>query len=289
MKAKEHVLNLAVLIVLYQKSSQDSIALQSLLKQRTLLLEEGIDLQLFVWNNSPGLAQPCADVRWYEADNLRLSAIYNRVAEEAFSAGTELFMISDDDTDYSNVRLSQCLEQIQRVRNSPECEDVGVFLPKLVSHGVLVSPGKRRMFMGRLTPSVPAGLIDSRNLLGINSGLIFTRQCHERMTPFYDERLRFYATDTDFFIRYEKQFPQACVLDVEIVHDLSEHSADTTERALFRFEEMIHGLRISFHSHGLVERGLLNLYLVYAAVRKAFSYRSLAFIKALFVQMRAVK
>ncbi|MCY1433500.1 hypothetical protein D9M71_495310 [compost metagenome] len=79
------------------------------------------------------------------------------------------------------------------------------------------------------------------------------------------------------------------MLDVEIAHDLSEPSADTPERALFRFEEMIHGLRIRFHSHGLLERGLLDLYLVYAAIRKAVAYRSPAFVKALFTQVRAVK
>ncbi len=52
---------------------------------------------------------------------------------------------------------------------------------------------------------------------------------------------------------------------------------------------MIHGLRISFHSHSLLERGLLDLYLVYAAIRKAVAYRRPAFVKALFTQVRAVK
>ncbi|WP_177447940.1 hypothetical protein [Pseudomonas sp. Irchel s3f19] len=282
-------MSLAVLIVLYRKASQDSIALQSLLAQQALLQGDGIDLQLYVWNNSPGVAQPCPGVRWYEADNQRLSVIYNQVAKEAFAAGVDLFMISDDDTNYSNIRLSSCLTRIAQVRSTPAGDQVGVFMPRLVSHGQLVSPGKRWLFMGRLTPGVAAGLVDSKNLLGINSGLIFTRECFQRMTPFYDERLRFYATDTDFFIRYEGYFPKACVLDVEIAHDLSEHSADTPERALFRFEEMIHGLRISFHSHGLLERRLLDLYLAYAAFRKALAYRSLAFIKALFTQVRAVK
>ena len=282
-------MSLAVLIVLYRKTSQDSIALQSLLAQKALLHDEGVDLQLYAWNNSPGMAQPCPGVRWYEAENQRLSAIYNQVAEEAFAAGVDLFMISDDDTNYSNIRLSSCLTQIGQVRSAPGGDQVGVFMPRLVSHGQLVSPGQRWLFMGRLTPDVAPGLVDSKNLLGINSGLIFTRECFQRMTPFYDERLRFYATDTDFFIRYEGYFPKACVLDVEIAHDLSEHSADTPERALFRFEEMVHGLRISFQSHGLLERGLLDLYLVYAAFRKALAYRRPAFIKALFTQVRAVK
>ncbi|MGE8062182.1 hypothetical protein [Pseudomonas sp. NPDC089547] len=282
-------MSLAVLIVLYRKASQDSIALQSLLAQKALLEGEGINLQLYVWNNSPGVAQPCPGVRWYEAHNQRLSVIYNQVAAEAFAAGVELFMISDDDTNYSNIRLSSCLAQIGQVRSAPGGDQVGVFMPRLVSHGQLVSPGQRWLFMGRLTPAVAPGLVDSKNLLGINSGLIFTRACFERMKPFYDERLRFYATDTDFFIRYEGYFPKACVLNVEIAHDLSEHSADTPERALFRFEEMIHGLRISFESHSLVQRGLLDLYLVYAALRKAVAYRSPAFVKALFTQVRAVK
>ena len=282
-------MSLAVLIVLYRKASQDSIALQSLLAQKALLDGDGIDLQVYVWNNSPGVAQPCSGVRWYEADNQSLSAIYNLVAADAFANGVEVFMISDDDTNYSNVSLSYCLEQIQQVRNSPDGHQIGVYLPRMVSNNKLVSPGSRWLFKGRLTPSVTAGVVPSRNLLGINSGLIFTKTCFQRMSPFYDERLRFYATDSNFFIRYAKAFPKAYVLDVTIAHDLSEHSADTPARALFRFEEMVRGLRISFESDSLVVQGLLNIYLSYAAVRKAVAYRRPTFLKALFVNKEMPK
>ncbi|MEN5217528.1 hypothetical protein ABE484_16845 [Pseudomonas pudica] len=289
MKTEEQKLSLAVLIVLYRKASQDSIALQSLFAQQALLRDEGIDLQLYVWNNSPGVAQPCPGVRWYEADNQRLSVVYNQVAEQAFAAGVDLFMISDDDTNYSDVSLSHCLEQIQQVLNTHDGNQVGVYLPMMVSNNQLVSPGARWQFKGRLTPSVTPGVVPSKNLVGINSGLIFTKACYQRMSPFYDERLRFYATDSNFFIRYEEVFPKACVLDVMIAHDLSEHSADTPARALFRFEEMVFGLRISFESHSLAIRGLLNAYLLYAAVRKAVAYRRLSFLKALFVTRELAK
>lgn len=289
MKTEEQKLSLAVLIVLYRKASQDSIALQSLLTQQALLRDEGIDLQLHVWNNSPGVAQPCPGVRWHEADNQRLSVVYNQVAEQVFAAGVDLFMISDDDTNYSDVSLSRCLEQIQQVLDTHDGDQVGVFLPMMVSNHQLVSPGARWLFKGRLTPSVTPGVVSSKNLVGINSGLIFTKACYKRMSPFYDERLRFYATDSNFFIRYEKVFPKACVLNVTIAHDLSEHSADTPARALFRFEEMVLGLRISFESHSLMVRGLLNFYLFYAAVRKAVVYRRPSFLKALFSSAGFVK
>ncbi|BBU43902.1 hypothetical protein PPTS312_18170 [Pseudomonas putida] len=282
MKKEEQKLILAVLIVLYRKASQDSVALQSLLAQKVLLDGEGIDLQVHVWNNSPGLAQPSPGARWYEADNQSLSAIYNHVAADAFANGVELFMISDDDTNYSNVSLLHCLEQIEQVRNSADGNQIGVYLPRMMSNNQLVSPGSRWLFKGRLTPSARPGVVPSKNLLGINSGLIFTKACFEKMLPFYDERLRFYATDSNFFIRYEKVFPKAYLLDVTIAHDLSEHSADTPARALFRFEEMVRGLRISFESHSLAVQVLLNIYLSYAAVRKALAYRRPSFLKALF-------
>jgi hypothetical protein len=228
-------------------------------------------------------------VRWHEADNQRLSVVYNQVAEQVFAAGVDLFMISDDDTNYSDVSLSRCLEQIQQVLDTHDGDQVGVFLPMMVSNHQLVSPGARWLFKGRLTPSVTPGVVSSKNLVGINSGLIFTKACYKRMSPFYDERLRFYATDSNFFIRYEKVFPKACVLNVTIAHDLSEHSADTPARALFRFEEMVLGLRISFESHSLMVRGLLNSYLFYAAVRKAVVYRRPSFLKALFSSAGFVK
>lgn len=283
------MLSLAVLIVLYQKSSQDSIALQSLLVQKALLDSEGIDLQLYVWNNSPGMAQPCPDVRWFEAGNQRLSVIYNQVAAEAFATGGDLLMISDDDTNYSNVNLAHCLKQIYQVRQSAVGNQIGVYLPKMVSNNQLVSPGARWLFKGRLTPSVASGVVPSKNLMGINSGLIFTKACYERMSPFYDERLRFYATDSDFFIRYEQVFPKAYILDVIIEHDLSEHTADTPARALFRFEEMVLGLRVSFETHSLAVRGLLNIYLFYVAVRKSVAYRRPSFLRAWFVRRELSK
>ena len=274
-----------MLIVLYQKRCEDSIALQSLLKQQQMLEGQGVRLELVIWNNSPGTAVPWPGVRWHEAENEGLSKIYNQVAKQSFDLGMDLFMISDDDTDYSNIRLSHCLEQVEHVLSLPDAGGVGVFLPKLKSHGQLVSPGKRWLFMGRLEESVNSGFVASRNLLAINSGLIFTRNCFERMKPFYDERLRFYGTDTDFFVRYEKYYESAYVLDVLIDHDLSEHSSGSVSRAVFRFDEMVRGLNISFSSHGMLVRLLLSLYLAVACLRKAWSYKSLDFIKVFLVYM----
>jgi hypothetical protein len=45
---------------------------------------------------------------------------------------------------------------------------------------------------------------------------------------------------------------------------------------------MVRGLRISFESHSLAVQVLLNIYLSYAAVRKALAYRRPSFLKALF-------
>lgn len=278
-----------MLVVLYQKPAEKSIALQSLLKQQQLLKDVGVNLAIHVWNNSPGVTKPCAGVSWYESENLGLSAVYNRIAEVVFSDGAQLLMISDDDTDYTSMSLADCVKQVDDAFTRAEAQQCGVFLPRLVSHGQLVSPGRRWHFIGRLLPSVPAGFTQSRNLLAINSGVMFTRRCWERMQPFYDERLRFYSTDTDFFIRYEKIFSKVYVLDVNIDHDLSEHSADTVARALFRFSEMVSGLRITFLKHHLGIRALLELYLGYAAVRKAYSYRTWKFISALSVQERVNK
>lgn len=278
-----------MLVVLYQKPTEKSIALQSLLKQRLHLQDVGVQLRIHVWNNSPGVAQPCAGVYWHEGENVGLSAIYNCIAEIAFAGGAQLLMISDDDTDYTNMSLVDCLAQVNQALKSPEAQECGVFLPCLVSHGQLVSPGRRWHFIGRLLSSIPAGFTPAENLLAINSGVIFTRRCWERMQPFYDERLRFYATDTDFFIRYEHVFSKVYVLDAKIDHDLSEHSADTVARALFRFREMVCGLRISFSKHHLGVRGLLELYLGYAALRKACSYRTWKFISILIAQERASK
>ena len=270
-------IKLAVVIVLYKKRYTESIAIQTMLDQ--VLHDEYLDVTFHIWNNSPAYSTPLVreGVIWHLGNNDSLSSIYNKIANLAFSSGYDFFMISDDDTDYSTFNLEDNMTEISRAMRTSIGHTVGVFLPRIYANNILVSPGKRFHFLGRLSPFIETGFNRSKNLLAINSGVVITRFCYEKMNMFYDERLKFYATDTDFFIRYEKYFEYVYVLDSKINHDLSEYSSDTLERGLFKFGEMVRGYRIIFSEKGFVFQSVLEVYFFYAAIKKSIAYKSIKF------------
>lgn len=273
---------LAIVIVLYKKSYSQSIAIKSILGQLEKLNQIGISATVHVWNNTPDCSEPLVNtnVVWHLGKNDGLAYIYNKIALIAFGSGASFLMVSDDDTDYTDSSLVNYMSEVTGVfREYPE-KDSGVFLPCLFSNGQLISPGKRIHFMGRLLPYIKSGFTPSKNLLAINSGITFTKKCYEKMNPFYDTRLMFYCTDTDFFIRYENFFSYVYVLDITLNHDLSEHTADSPDRALYRFSEMVKGYRLMFSNKSLIFRALMEIYLLISAARKSKKYKTLRFFSA---------
>lgn len=273
---------LSILIVLYKRHYKDSSAITTLLQSASYFCEKGIEVDFFVWNNTPQCS-PCLvrdGLTWLEGNNEGLSHIYNRVAAQAFAAGATHFMISDDDTDYSAENyVGEIASAIEfEAKSSPDA--FGIMLPKIYSEGKLVSPGARFWFFGRLLLAVESGMNTSLNKLGINSGLIFTKACYERMTPLFDERLKFYATDTEFFVRYETYYSHFYVLDTVLQHDLSEHTSDSPGRAIFRFQEMIRGFRVMFERKSFLFHCVVEAYLVVSSVKKSVSYRDIGFIRS---------
>lgn len=69
--------------------------------------------------------------------------------------------------------------------------------------------------------------------------IIITNICKNKLNICFDERLNFYGTDTDFFIRYEKYFDSIYVLPFKLIHDLSENN-DNLERANFRKKDSLY-------------------------------------------------
>ncbi|WPN48578.1 hypothetical protein [Pseudomonas sp. P8_241] len=281
MSADFGLIRLSIVVVLYKKHYARSVAIQSLLNKINAC-GNNLLVTLHVWNNTPEYSDALEheDVRWYSGSNNGLSFIYNQIAKLSFDAGSDYLLVSDDDTDYESCDLISCLNvasNIQAQRN-----DIGVFLPKIYTGNVLISPGKRLLFLGKLLPTIAAGVHPSKNLLAINSGMIVTRACYLNMPSFYDERLKFYVTDTDFFVRYQASYKYVYVLDVVIEHDLSELTSDSTERACFRYEEMIKGLKIVFEKQNLVVRLSLRFYLLFAAIKKTLIYKDSAFLRIFF-------
>ncbi|CAD5109712.1 hypothetical protein [Zestomonas carbonaria] len=276
------MLSLSVVVVLYKKHFESSVAVSSLLSSFDAIKGAGFLPVIYVWNNSPGFS-PCLDresVVWLEGDNSTLPFIYNSVAELAFGSGSSILMISDDDTDYSNFDFTRHLGVVRDfVLDKSKSEVTGCFVPCIQSGGRLVSPGGRILFKGYLLNQVRPGLVSSKKLLAINSGTILTRSCYERMRPLYNERLNFYGTDTDFFVRYEDFYKCVYVLDSEINHSLSSDGDESMDRMLFRWRDNIHAMNIIFEKRSFFFKLAMHAYYFFVKVKLSIRFCDRRFLK----------
>jgi hypothetical protein len=282
---------LSILIVLYKRHYKDSAAITTLLNSRVRFQEKDIYVDFYVWNNTPSCSPALSgdSLTWLEGDNDGLPHVYNRVADMAFANGATHFMISDDDTDYSSQNYVDAISAALECETTSPPNSFGVMLPKIYSRETLISPGRRFWFFGRLSEQVDSGMNASVNKLAINSGVIFNKSCYEKMSPLFDERLKFYATDTAFFVRYESYYSHFYVLDTVLQHDLSEHTSDSAERAIFRFQEMIRGFRVIFERKGYLFHGVMEMYLIVSSLRKSISYKNTGFFRSYISSFRGKK
>lgn len=269
-------MKISVVVVLYKKEFNESIAIKSLLSYFDQASPSyGNEVELFVWNNSPEYSKKLENerVHWLEGNNTPLPKVYNEVAKKAFALSSDFLLISDDDTDFKGLDLSALV-------NIPFTHSFcGIAVPKVYENDRLVSPGRRILFKGRRLANISNGLVNSSNFVGINSGLIISKCCYEIMNPLFDENLKFYGTDTDFFVRYEKKFPYAYVMNFKIEHSLSESSNESLDRSLFRWSDHFYATRHTFRDAPFYEKNLLRVYIHYMRVKLSIKYRSFQFMK----------
>lgn len=273
------MLKFGIVVVLYKKHCSESVSLCSLIAALSDMRAAGFLPTIYVWNNSPDFSPAFehSSVVWLEGKNVHLPKIYNHIARLTFESGASLLMISDDDTDYRQYDFKRNLEVVKGFL--PVGGGVGCFIPQILSNERLVSPGRRLLFKGYLHKSsvIGPGLVSSKNFLAINSGTLMTKDCYERIQPLYDERLRFYGTDTDFFVRYENFYKNIYVLDSVIDHSLSEHSSESLERALFRWRDHIYATRVTFSNKSIFFRIFLAFYLFYLKTKLSCRYKTFSF------------
>lgn len=266
--------SLAILVVLYKKSICDSITFTTILAQLPNMISSGFSPVLYIWNNSPEMSDCIenAKIKWFTGDNNTLPYIYNTVAKIAFRNFCDYFMIADDDTNFSTFNFHKLRESINYFKY--EHQNWGIIVPQIYSRNSLISPGRRLLFKGKRCKEISAGLLHAKNRLVINSGIIVTARCYYSMTPFYNETLRYYGTDTDFCVRYQKCYEYLLVLDVKIDHSLSEDLvAEPISKIKFRWHDSLYAMQITFGGSNLFIKILLNIYIFYLKIKLFYKYR----------------
>lgn len=266
---------LSILIVTYKSNLSASLSIQSIMNIKCIDYKP----DLHVWMNNYTDEDDYLDSKIYDKFNViisksekneKLSCVYNNFINNNINDYSILL-------DQDSILPADFITEVDYVINN---HDVRLAIPKVYHDNLLVSPGKLNYIKGQLVQkfSNVSGFIDSKNILAINSGMIIDNKMQELKKVIFDERLGFYFTDTKYMIDYFNKNNSIYLLNACIKHDLSEFSEkDNIEKALFRYDEINKGYRITFPKG--FDRLMVELYIIYRGVKFMCRYKSIEFLR----------
>ncbi len=267
-------LHVLALVVVYGADPMETSTLQTLLE--TDFPKDR--LSILVWDNSPHTLTDLtpltqAGVTYLSTtDNLGLSVIYNRVIANYLQDGQYLLLLDQDSTLPPDF-LAQCETA---VRQHPE---IDLFLPMIRANGRWASPLTYVMGWGRYWKAPRVGRMSALRVSAINSGMLISSVYLKGDCPGYDERLRFYGTDTQFMLDYMDSRRALVVLDVQLKHDLSFFSDPVQNRAA-KFNAMRSAYRHIYALRPVWQRLGVTLVMYLVSLVYAIRYRELGFLRS---------
>lgn len=260
------------LVVVYGSDPFSTSSLQTLLandfdRQR---------LRILVWDNSPTPSVNEEDLHrdrvLYRAtpENLGLSSIYNQVISKDLDSEEHLILL-DQDTVLPINFLKTADEAIG------QHPDIDLFLPMIRANGYWVSPLDYCLGWGRYWAVPRYGRMKSAGVCAINSGMVISAK-YLLGRSVYDEKLRFYGTDTQFMLDYVDHRDELVVLDVQLDHDLSFFS-DSLEQRARKFIVMRAANKQIYAQRSLAKRFGSAAIMMVVSLVYAWRYRSCSFLK----------
>lgn len=263
------------LIVIYGKNPMETISLQTL----TAAKKDSVKIRILIWDNSPNPYR-ANEINPFNAesliyistpDNIGLSVIYNKVIKDYLHLSEYLLLLDQD----SSIPVDFFERFNQHSSNFPE---IDLFLPTIRANGRLVSPLPYLYGWGRYWKKPRFGIQTSKFRSAINSGMLISAKYLKGDFSGYDERLKFYGTDTQFMVSYAINRKRFFIMDTTIDHDLSFFTTTNKERAT-KFLEMKSAYRFIYEKHARHLRALNFTIMLGVSVVYAFKYRSLLFLK----------
>lgn len=266
---------LLVLVVLYKKTISTSVTIDRLLLQNKALF----DLNLVIWDNSPEQC-PQEEITKLSAafdrvnyistpENVWLSKLYNQV----LGAGNyDYALLLDQDSelpDYYFDKLNTAIAGFPQI---------SLFLPVVMNNKKLVSPGAFVYFKGKHWKRIKTGLLSSKNVLAITSGMVISSKVMTTHKIKFDERLNLYGIDTSFMLKYSKFEKQLYVLRVKFDHDTVLWSNPPADVMLSRFRNL-KGTWPKILSGRPVALVLAFFYSKAVSLKLALKYQDLRFLK----------
>jgi GT2 family glycosyltransferase len=265
--------SILALVVVYGIPPTESPAVSSIRNSA----KTGVNLRTLIWDNSLQRIQDdlpevgWGDMAWvHTPENLGMAAIYNAVISDRLRQHEHLLLLDQDTRLPENFFEVAALAIVQN-------PSVALFLPMVRAHARWVSPLYAALGWGRYWRQPQAGLLSSRHLGAINSGMIIAASYLQKQFVGYNRNLRFYGTDTYFMLEYRRQNKWAFILDTIIDHDLSFFST-STEGKVVKFREMRYANAICYSRSAWPVRLGVCLLMACAALIYAYRYKNLGFL-----------
>lgn len=266
---------LLVLVVLYKKKISESPTISTLLLQHRDLFE----LELVIWDNSMDRC-PEAEIHILEKnfdrfqyhwtpENTWLSKLYNQVLT---GHTYDYALLLDQDTEippYYFDKLAAALLKFPKLN---------LFLPLVLHEKKVVSPGAWVYFKGKHWKKIKTGIIPSKNVLAITSGIVISAKVFFVHQMRFDERLSLYGIDTAFMLNFSKFEKQLCVLSIKFDHDTVLWSNPPADVMLGRFRNL-KSTWPKILSDRPVARVLVYFYSMAVSFKLALKYQDARFLK----------
>jgi len=272
-----------ILIVLYECKVKESLSYISLLKSSEYLSES----RLILWDNSPSIQSIDTDnisflqqaEYIHSPENMSLSKIYNCVIQE--NEEYDYMIILDQDSSFSSDYLEKLNSAIIKHPS------INLFLPLIKSEQTIVSPGDYKIFKGSYWKKERYGIIDAKNILAINSGMVINFNYLKNIYKGYDERLRFYGTDTSFMLKYPEDNDFLFVIDYVFKHKSALLDKDENfNKKIIRLNDLFFSWRI-IHEHKKFNLILINIYILIKTFKLVIKYRNVKYFELLKIYIHA--
>ena len=266
---------LLILVVLYKRNLDQSETWKSLENAMEYLNPKS---KILVFDNSPkplsGKDQIAISIMrfktayFHNPENMSLAKIYNSVLSEA--GCYDFLLLLDQDSSF-NIDFFGTFFKANI--NHPK---IDLFLPYVKSGRTIVSPGLWLGFKGKYWDCLKTGIVESRNLTAIASGMCIRTSYLVDTFKGFDEFFQLYGIDTFFMIEFAKQRQEVFVLNYELGHDLSDYSETNLENRLTRFRDFSRStILLTDKNNALRVKAIFYLY--YKGIKISLKYNDYRF------------
>jgi len=266
------------IIVLYEKTIASSDTYKTLYASAK---ENNFHLSILLYDNSSkynkeenNQSDEYVSIDYiHNPQNPGVSAAYNVAANLANAKKITWLLLLDQDTVFPTNAL--CAYK----KTMDDYPSQNLIVPILQSPNGIFSPLKLFLHKAKLWKTVTEGIYNTKNKSVLNSGVLIKTSVFLNIGG-YNEKIKLYFSDFNFFKRYAKQHTEFFVMNVVCLHNLSDITNTDINSALSRFKNYCEGAFYSIETK--LDFVLLATTIFLRTMKLSFRYRSFQFYNIFF-------